>query len=63
MVMVMNLEEFETLHRNNIDETLNQLQTAILLEAQLQAILADVSRDLRNFSQTVEEFIAEQKSE
>ena len=59
----MNLQEFETNYRNAIDESLNQLQTAVLLMAQLEAQIMNVGRDLQNLSQTVEEFIAEQRAE
>ena len=56
----MNLLEFEAQYRNAIDETLNELQTAVLLMAQLQARIINVGQDLQNLSQTVEEFVTEQ---
>lgn len=59
----MNLEEFESRYRSTIDRSLNQLQTTVLLLAQLEANIASVSRDLQNLSQTVEEFISDQKAE
>lgn len=59
----MNLQEFETEYRNAMDESLNQLQTAILLLAQLEAQITNVGRDLQNLSQTVEEFISEHRAE
>ena len=59
----MNLEEFETQYRNRLDETLNQLQTAVLLVAQLEVRLTNVGQDLQILSQTVEEFITQQRSE
>jgi Na+/phosphate symporter len=59
----MNLEEFESQYRAAIDETLNQLQTATLLLAQAQAKVLEIGSYVQNLSQTVEEFIAEQKSE
>ncbi|AFZ29523.1 hypothetical protein Glo7428_0945 [Gloeocapsa sp. PCC 7428] len=58
----MNLEEFETQYRNTLDRSLNQLQTTVLLLAQLEANIASVSKDLQTLSQTVEEFISEQKT-
>ncbi|MBE9190952.1 hypothetical protein IQ230_11440 [Gloeocapsopsis crepidinum LEGE 06123] len=58
----MNLEEFESQYRSTIDRSLNQLQTTVLLLAQLEANIASVSKDLQNLSQTVEEFISEQKT-
>ncbi|PPS45199.1 hypothetical protein [Chroococcidiopsis sp. TS-821] len=59
----MNLEEFETQYRNTLERSLNQLQTTVLLLAQLEANIASVSRDLQTLSQTVEDFISEQKAQ
>ncbi|MUL37697.1 hypothetical protein [Gloeocapsopsis dulcis] len=58
----MNLEEFESQYRSTLDSSLNQLQTTVLLLAQLEANIASVSKDLQNLSQTVEEFISEEKA-
>lgn len=58
----MNLEEFETHYRNTIDQSLNQLQTAVLLLAQLEARITNVGLDLQRLSQTLEEFINDQKT-
>ncbi len=59
----MNIEEFETNYRNGIDETLNQLQTAVLLLSQLEARITVIGQDLQNLSQTVEEFVTQQRNE
>lgn len=59
----MNIEEFENQYRNSIDEALNQLQTAVLLLAQLEDRITVIGQDLQNLSQTVEEFVTEQRSE
>ncbi len=59
----MNIQEFETEYRNAIDETNNQLQTAVLLVAQVEASIASIGQSLQNLSQSVEEFIVEQSSE
>ena len=59
----MNLEEFETQCRARLEESLNDLQTTVLLVAQLQNKIAIIGQELQNLSQTVEEFIAEQKAE
>ena len=59
----MNLQEFENQYRNAMDESLNQLQTAVLLLAQLETRIATVGQDLQNLSLTVEEFVTEQRSE
>ena len=63
MAVAMNIEEFETNYRNGIDETLNQLQTAVLLLSQLEARITIIGQDLQNLSQTVEEFVVEQRNE
>lgn len=59
----MNLQEFETKYRNDIEQSLNQLQTAVLLLAHLEARISSVGQDLQNLSLTVEEFVAEQRTE
>lgn len=59
----MNLEEFETHYRNSIDATLNQLQSVVLLVAQLEARVTNIGQDLQNLSLTVEEFIIQKRSE
>lgn len=59
----MNIQEFEIQYRNNIDETLNQLQTAVLLLAQLENRITVIGQNLQNLSQTVEEFITEQQDQ
>ena len=59
----MNIQEFEIQYRNNIDETLNQLQTAVLLLAQLENRITVIGQNLQNLSQTVEEFIIEQQDQ
>ena len=59
----MNIEEFELQYRNGIDQTLNQLQTAVLLLAQLEDRITVIGQDLQNLSQTVEEFVIEQSDE
>lgn len=57
----MNIQEFEIQYRNGIDETLNQLQTAVLLLAQLENRITIIGQDLQNLSQTVEEFVIQQQ--
>lgn len=59
----MNIEEFENNYRRTIDESLNELQTVVLLTANLQNRITSIGQSLQNLSQTVEEFIAEQKTE
>lgn len=59
----MNIEEFELNYRNGIDDTLNQLQTAVLLLAQLEDRITVIGQDLQNLSQTVEEFVTQHRDE
>lgn len=59
----MNLQEFESQYKNTIEQSLNQLQAAVLLLAQLESKIASIGQDLQNLSQTVEDFINEQSSE
>ena len=59
----MNIEEFENNYRRTIDESLNEIQTVVLLTAHLQNRIVSIGQSLQNLSQTVEEFITEQKTE
>ena len=59
----MNLQEFETRYRNEIEESLNQLQTAVLLVAQLQVKIINAGENVQNLSHSLEEFISEQRIE
>lgn len=59
----MNREEFELHYRNNIEQTLNQLQTAVLLLAQLENRITAIGQDLHSLSLTVEEFLLQQRDE
>ena len=59
----MNLQDFESQYRNAMDETLNELQTAMLLLAQAQRKISEIGNNVQNLSQIVEEFILTQKSE
>ena len=59
----MNLQEFETRYRNEIEESLNQLQTAVLLVAQLQVKIINAGENVQNLSHSLEEFLSEQRVE
>ena len=59
----MNLQDFETQYRETMAETLNDLQTAVLLLAQVQNKISKIGNSLQHISQRVEEFIAEEKAE
>ncbi|MBD2741366.1 hypothetical protein H6H02_07130 [Coleofasciculus sp. FACHB-1120] len=58
----MKMEEFETQYRNAMDDTLNQLQTVILLLAQVESQVRGISSSVQNLSLTVEKYINENKS-
>jgi hypothetical protein len=60
---IMNIEEFESQYRDHMDRTLNELQTAVLLLAQVQNKISEIGNSIQNLSQSVEEFIMHQKTE
>lgn len=57
----MNLDEFENQYRRALDANLNRLQTAVLLVAQLETIVAEVGQDLQNLTLSFEEYVNEQR--
>jgi hypothetical protein len=59
----MNLQDFETQYREAMTETLNDLQTAVLLLAQVQNKISKIGNSVQHLSQRVEELIAEEKVE
>ncbi|MBN3909670.1 MAG: hypothetical protein HWQ35_24980 [Nostoc sp. NMS1] len=59
----MNLQDFESQYREAMAETLNELQTAVLLLAQVQNKISKIGSSVQNISRQVEEFIADQKAE
>ncbi len=59
----MNLDEFENQYRRALDANLNRLQTAVLLIAQLEAIVVDVGQDLQNLTLTFEEYVDKQRAQ
>ncbi|WP_392536151.1 hypothetical protein [Nostoc sp. C117] len=59
--MNINLQDFETQYREATAETLNDLQTAVLLLAEVQKKISKIGNSVQNLSQRLEEFIAEQK--
>ncbi len=62
-VITMNLEEFEAQYRDKLDQSLNQLQAAVLLLTQLEATITDIGHNLHSLSQTVEEYLTQQQAE
>lgn len=59
----MKLDEFENQYRRALDANLNRLQTAVLLIAQLEAIVVDVGQDLQNLTLTFEEYVNKQRAQ
>ncbi len=59
----MNLQEFESQYRDAMAETLNELQAAMLMLAQLQIKISQIGSSVQTMSQSVEEFINQQKNE
>lgn len=59
----MNSQDFESQYRQRMNETLNELQSAILLLAQAQQKISIIGSSVQNLSQSVEEYLIEQKSE
>ncbi len=57
----MNLDEFETQYRRALESNLTRLQTAVLLIANLEAIVADVGQDLQNLTTTFEAYVSQQR--
>jgi hypothetical protein len=58
----MNLDEFEVQYRDQMDNILNQLQTAILLLADLERRTRVVGEGIQSISQTVEIYISSQRT-
>ncbi|BAZ13725.1 hypothetical protein NIES4071_55650 [Calothrix sp. NIES-4071] len=56
----MNMQEFESQYRDAMDETLNELQTAVLLLAQLQRKIEQIGNSVQSLSQSVEVYITNQ---
>lgn len=59
----MNVQDFEAQYREAMAETLNELQTAVLLLEQVQNKILTIGNSIQNISEQVEEFINDQKSE
>lgn len=59
----MNIDEFETEYRTAIESNLNQLQTAVLLIAQLETIVNNVGQNFQNLTMTFEEYVEQQRSQ
>lgn len=57
----MSSQEFESQYREAMNETLNELQSAILLLAQAQRKISIIGSSVQNLSQSVEEYLINQK--
>lgn len=57
----MNIQDFESHYRDAISQTLNELQTAVLLLAQVQIKINQIGNSVQNLSQSVEDYITENK--
>lgn len=60
---IMNSEDFESQYREAMNQTLNELQSAILLLAQAQRKISIIGSSVQNLSKSVEEYLISQKSE
>ena len=56
----MNVQEFETQYRDAMAETLDELQTAVLLLAQVQRKINQIGSSVQSLSQSVEDYITNQ---
>ncbi|MCG6137120.1 MAG: hypothetical protein MET45_21215 [Nostoc sp. LLA-1] len=59
----MNIQDFESNYRAVMAETLNELQTAVLLIAQLQRKLDTIGNSVQIMSEKVEEYITNETDE
>ncbi|MEL6460570.1 MAG: hypothetical protein AAFX46_06320 [Cyanobacteria bacterium J06636_27] len=59
----MNSQDFESQYRDAMNETLNELQSAILLLAQAQQKISIIGSSVQNLSESVEKYLINQKSE
>ncbi len=59
----MSSKEFEAEYRDAMSETLNELQTAMLLLAHAQHKITQIGNSVQSLSQRVEEFLSEQTTD
>lgn len=59
----MSSQDFESEYREAMNDTLNELQSAILLLAQAQQKISIIGSSVQNLSQSVEEYLINQKPE
>ena len=59
----MNKQKFEHQYREAMNETLDELQTAMLMLAQLQLKISEIGNSVQSLSESVEEFISQEKGD
>ncbi|NJM19338.1 MAG: hypothetical protein HC836_25470 [Richelia sp. RM2_1_2] len=59
----MNSQDFESQYREAMNQTLNELQSAILLLAQAQRKISIIGSSVKNLSESVEEYLIKEKSQ
>ncbi|WP_026730955.1 hypothetical protein [Fischerella sp. PCC 9605] len=59
----MNIQDFESQYRDAMADTLNELQAAMLMLAQVQIKISKIGNNVQNLSQVFEEFMTQQKTE
>ena len=60
---VMTLEEFESQTREELEQTLNQLQAATLLIAELTNQISQTGTSVQVLGQSIETFVTQQRSQ
>ncbi|YAF94960.1 MAG: hypothetical protein AB3A66_20600 [Nodularia sp. CChRGM 3473] len=59
----MDIQDFESNYREAMAEALNELQTAVLMLAQVQRKIYEIGSYMQNMNDKVEDFISEQNDE
>lgn len=59
----VDLQKFESETRATIDKTLNQLQTATLLIAELETQISAAGNSVQELSQMIEDFVLKQEQQ
>jgi ABC-type transporter Mla subunit MlaD len=59
----MDPQEFEVRYREQVNDILNRLQTAVAASTQLETTIADIGHAVQRLSREVEQFLADQRSE
>jgi hypothetical protein len=59
----MDIQDFESQYHDAMADTLNELQAAMLMLAQVQIKISNIGNTVQNLSQAFEEFMTQQKTE